>query len=104
MLYLTLYMIFSGLSSPSLALAVINRLHPIHQNVFCYIVSFLRELLLHKNENGLSVETLSGIFASVMIKPAQKATLYESLKRKRVQFFEMFLDEQNPIELGQMGK
>jgi len=86
--------ITEGISSPQGAIALLSRLPPAHYNVFCYLVSLLRELLTHKQDNTLSADTLSGIFASVIIKSNDKVPLNEAMKRN-IFSPEMFILEPN---------
>lgn len=72
-----------------------------HQHVFKHIISFLKEVLLHSNKNGLDAKTLVALFGSAMIRlPPPKYPLGSSislsqnqphLDRKRTTFIHHFL-------------
>lgn len=72
-----------------------------HQHVFKHIVSFLKEVLLHSNKNGLDAKTLVALFGSAMIRlPPPNYPLGSSinlapnqphLERKRSMFIHHFL-------------
>lgn len=72
-----------------------------HQHVFKHIVSFLKEVLLHSNKNGLDAKTLVALFGSALIRlPPANYPLGPSinlspnqphLDRKRSMFIHHFL-------------
>ncbi|KAM9852528.1 type II inositol 1,4,5-trisphosphate 5-phosphatase isoform 1-T1 [Aulostomus maculatus] len=76
-------------SSASQCEKVISMLPQCHQNVFNYLAAFLRELLKNFASNGLDVNILVTIFASLLLKSPTKQDLAQ--KRKTQEFFQHFL-------------
>ncbi|KAJ5073472.1 type 2 inositol 1,4,5-trisphosphate 5-phosphatase [Anaeramoeba ignava] len=70
---------------------IIRQLPIVHQNVFIYLISFLRELLLHKDSNGTTPERIASAFSQVILrKPiSEKTTMRDS--NKKVTFLLNFL-------------
>lgn len=72
-----------------------------HQHVLKHVVSFLKEVLLHSNKNGLDAKTLVALFGSALIRlPPANYPLGSSvnlianqpqLERKRSTFIHHFL-------------
>lgn len=71
---------------------VSTQLTAVHYNTFYYLMSFLQELLGHKDKNGLSQERLVYLFSSVLLRsPDPKAKLTEEVVRKKVMFVNNFV-------------
>uniref|UniRef100_A0ACB8FQZ7 Uncharacterized protein n=2 Tax=Sphaerodactylus townsendi TaxID=933632 RepID=A0ACB8FQZ7_9SAUR len=71
---------------------VISMLPRCHQNVFRYLVAFLRELLRHTGKNHLDVNILGSIFGGLLLRPPpghSKPSTAE--KQKAQQFIQQFL-------------
>jgi len=73
-------------------------MNKVHYNVFYYVISFLKEVLLHSVNNKLNVEKMAVLFASVMIRPprtdyisSKPQQASDSVVRKKALFLELFL-------------
>jgi len=73
------------------ARAVIAKLPEVHFNTFYYIVAFLRELLGHKEKNGLTAEKLALYFSSVFIRVPPTIKERDSHRKKKKTFILHFL-------------
>ena len=83
------------------AKAVYSALPLSHQHVFKHIISFLKEVLLHSNKNGLDARTLVALFGSALIRlpptgyplgpHVQLSSNQPHLDRKRSMFLHHFL-------------
>ncbi|XP_020626629.1 inositol polyphosphate 5-phosphatase OCRL-1-like [Orbicella faveolata] len=68
-----------------------------HQNVFTYISSFLRELLLHSNDNKLDAKTLATLFGTLFLRAPKKKEAglskrnVNQLTQKKARFMYHFL-------------
>eukprot|EP00761_Pharyngomonas_kirbyi_P006150 gb/GECH01006156.1/.p1 GENE.gb/GECH01006156.1/~~gb/GECH01006156.1/.p1 ORF type:complete len:1033 (+),score=299.96 gb/GECH01006156.1/:1-3099(+) len=81
-------------TSPAQAKHIINQLPPVHFNTFQYTMAFLRELLLHADKSGLSIDYLAMAFSQVLLRPAVKSEDSElSEKAARARFVIFFLKE-----------
>ena len=90
-----------GCGALATARAVYSALPLPHQHVFKHVISFLKEVLLHSNKNGLDARTLVALFGGALIRlpPAgyplpSSVTLSSSqphLERKRSMFIHHFL-------------
>lgn len=73
----------------------------VHRNVFKYLTSFLKEVLLHSDKNRLDIKTLSTLFGRVMIRAASslektdnsilRRSSAQAVDRKKATFIYHFL-------------
>jgi len=82
-----------------LARQAVSNIPQVHYNVFVYLTAFLREVLSHSNANGLTVENLSLIFSSVLLRsPKSVAERYrEVVDKRKTAFLSHFLNLANEI-------
>ncbi|XP_060114249.1 type II inositol 1,4,5-trisphosphate 5-phosphatase [Heteronotia binoei] len=71
---------------------VISLLPKCHQNVFRYLIAFLRELLKHSGKNNLDVNILASIFGGLLLRLPPGHTKPGTVeKQKAQQFIQQFL-------------
>ncbi|XP_015204291.1 type II inositol 1,4,5-trisphosphate 5-phosphatase isoform X3 [Lepisosteus oculatus] len=68
---------------------VITKLPPCHNNVFNYLMAFLRELLKNTVYNHLDINTLASIFGALLLRSQSKQDITE--KKKAQEFIAHFL-------------
>eukprot|EP01028_Stygiella_incarcerata_P008489 TRINITY_DN3701_c0_g1_i2.p1 TRINITY_DN3701_c0_g1~~TRINITY_DN3701_c0_g1_i2.p1 ORF type:complete len:754 (+),score=198.34 TRINITY_DN3701_c0_g1_i2:598-2859(+) len=83
--------VIDSASSAKAARDMVSSLHPVHYNVFHYVTSFLRELLLHSDRSGLTTEKLAYVFSSVLLPQNPRRD-----SRKYASFMMHFLRESPP--------
>lgn len=75
---------------------VCTQLTAVHYNTFYYLISFMQELLTHKDKNGLTQERLVNLFSSILLRsPDPKAKQTEEIIRKKIMFFNYFVSSNN---------
>ncbi|XP_038145456.1 inositol polyphosphate 5-phosphatase OCRL isoform X2 [Cyprinodon tularosa] len=72
---------------------LISQLPRAHRNVFRYLVSFLKELLRHSNNNNLTASLIATLFASLLIRPPPNVASRQSSqdRQKAINFILGFL-------------
>ncbi|XP_054855269.1 type II inositol 1,4,5-trisphosphate 5-phosphatase [Eublepharis macularius] len=77
---------------------VVAMLPKCHQNVFRYLVAFLRELLKYSGKNHLDVNILATIFGGLLVRPPSGHTKPGTAeKQKAQQFILQFLCQQGDV-------
>lgn len=80
----------------SLCKDVVNSLPVYHRNVFTYLMAFLKELLIHADDNNLDAKTLAGVFGSTLIREPHNTSTdrritAQATERKKQTFIHHFL-------------
>ena len=71
---------------------VCTQLTAVHYNTFYYLMSFMQELLDHKEKNGLTQDRLAHLFSSILLRsPDPKAKQTEEVIRKKIMFVNYFI-------------
>lgn len=82
---------------------VIQGLSYHRKNVFIYLCAFLRELLLHADDNGLDVKTLATLFGGIFLRDrphnSRGRITQQQMDRKKSTFVSHFLVNDDPIEV-----
>jgi phosphatidylinositol-bisphosphatase len=87
----TFYRNVLEVQSAVMAKQLVAKLPDIHYNAFFYIVSFLREVLSHKEKNKLTVEKLGVVFSTVLIRPPKGVKQSEQAHKQQAACIEYFL-------------
>lgn len=68
--------------SPGACKAVLDQLPDHHRNVFTYLIAFMKELLVNKEENKLDAMTLAMVFGHILIRtpPTKNKSLSSHMK------------------------
>lgn len=71
---------------------VSTQLTAVHYNTFYYLMSFMQELLDHKDKNGLTQDRLAHLFSSILLRsPDPKVKQTEEVIRKKIMFINYFI-------------
>lgn len=87
----TFYRNVLEVQSPIMAKQLVSKLPDIHYNTFFYIVSFLREVLTHREKNRLSPEKLAVVFSTVLIRPPKGVKQSDQAHKQQATCIEYFL-------------
>jgi phosphatidylinositol-bisphosphatase len=78
-------------SNPTACKNLVASLPDVNQNCFNYVVSFLREVLSHRNRNQLSPEQIAIIFSSVLLRTKADRKVTENIVKKKSNFLLNFV-------------
>lgn len=87
----TFYRNVLEVQSALMAKQLVAKLPDIHYNAFFYIISFLREVLTHKDKNKLTTEKLAVVFSTVLIRPPKGVKQSEQAHKQQAACIEYFL-------------
>lgn len=87
----TFYRNVLEVQSPVMAKQLVAKLPDIHYNTFFYIVSFLREVLSHRDKNKLTPEKLAVVFSTVLIRPPKGVKQSDQAHKQQATCIEYFL-------------
>ena len=87
----TFYRNVLEVQSPVMAKQLVAKLPDIHYNTFFYIVSFLREVLTHREKNRLTPEKLAVVFSTVLIRPPKGVKQSDQAHKQQATCIEYFL-------------
>lgn len=87
----TFYRNVLEVQSPVMAKQLVSKLPDIHYNTFFYIVSFLREVLSHREKNKLTPEKLAVVFSTVLIRPPKGVKQSDQAHKQQATCIEYFL-------------
>lgn len=64
---------------------VLDALPDYHRNVFNYIIAFLKELLVHRDQNKLDANTLAMVFGLIFIRRPPHNSKYYSASHLKIE-------------------